>query len=70
MRRPDRYLLLTLPLAPSWARCADLATPGDSKAMEFGQNLSGLPVDKILQTGAALGLVLIVIAVLAWILRR
>jgi flagellar protein FliO/FliZ len=38
--------------------------------LDFGQDLSGLPIDKILQTGGALGLVLIVIAALAWILRR
>lgn len=70
MRGPGRHFFLAFPLAPSLACCADLAALGDSKALDLGQNLSGLPIDKILQTGGALVLVLIVIATLAWILRR
>lgn len=70
MRRSCRYVLLASPLASWSALSADLAAPGGSEALDFGNSLSGLPIDRILQTGVALGLVLIVIGVLAWLLRR
>ena len=69
MRHPP-CLAPILVLAPSLALGANVPAPAGNVKLELGQSLSTLPVDKILQMGGALALVLFLIAALAWIVRR
>ena len=70
MRKIGLCLILGSPLAPALGRCAETSAPSVLDTLDSGSSLHGLPLDKILQTGGALVLVLVVIAALAWILRR
>ncbi len=68
MRRLTARIMPALALTPAMAHC--LEVPTADGGVDLGQDLSALPVDKLLQMSGALGLVLVVIAALAWFLRR
>jgi len=70
MTRLGRCLVVSLSLVPTWVYSADAPVPASEPTLDFGQNLSGLPVDKLLQMSGALGVVLVLIVALAWLLRR